>query len=84
MKDVLITIVSQKGDCGHGHAAGHTWRYDGKSPGGMCANAWNAIYPTVRALSAGGKFPWASEDGSLDLVCADPANPVVFRLKAVD
>ncbi len=83
MKDVLITIISQKGHCGHGHAEGHTWNYDGKTPAGVCANAWNAIFPTVRALSAGGTFPWADPDGSLELVCPDPANPVIFRLKPV-
>lgn len=81
MKDVLITVVSQKGHCGYGHAEGHSWTFNGTTPAGFCANAWCAIYPTVRALAAGGTFPWAAADGSLDLVCQDAANPVVFRLK---
>lgn len=83
MKDVMVTVVSQKGTCGHGHTVGQVFRCGGKTPDGMCAAAYAAIYPTIRALAAGGSFEWAAEDGSVDLACPDGANPVIFRLKAV-
>jgi len=83
MKEVLVTIVSQKGSCGHGHAVGQSWSCGGKTPGGICASAYGAMYPTIRALSAGGSFPWAAPDGSLDVACPDGANPIIFRLKVV-
>jgi uncharacterized repeat protein (TIGR04076 family) len=82
MKDVLVTVVSQEGSCGHGHTVGQIFRCGGKTPAGMCAAAYAAIYPTIRALSAGGSFSWAAADGSLDLACPDGANPVLFRLRA--
>ncbi len=81
MKDVMVTVVSQKGTCGHGHTVGQTFRCGGKTPDGLCASAYVAIYPTIRALAAGGTFPWAAADGSLELACPDGANPVIFRLK---
>ncbi|MEW6032046.1 MAG: TIGR04076 family protein [Bacillota bacterium] len=83
MKDVLVSVVSQKGTCGHGHAVGDVFRCGGKTPAGMCAAAYAALYPTIRALAAGGTFPWAEPDGSLELACPDGENPVIFRLKAV-
>lgn len=82
MRDVLVTVVSQKGHCGHGHKTGDTFVCGGKTPAGMCASAFVTLYPSIRALSAGGRFDWAAEDGSVDLACPDGANPVIFRLKA--
>lgn len=83
MKDVTIEVVSQKGHCAHGHKVGDVFVCDGKTPAGMCASAFAVVYPTVRALAAGGTFPWANQDGSVDLACPDFANPIVFRVKAV-
>jgi uncharacterized repeat protein (TIGR04076 family) len=84
MKKVKVTVVSQQGHCAYGHAVGHEWICDSLTPGGMCASAYIAIYPTIRALAAGGTFPWANKDGSLDLACPDHANPLVLRLAAID
>ncbi len=81
MKEVLVEVISQRGECGAGHHVGERFVCGGKTPAGICAAAYNALYPTVRALAAGGSFPWANPDGSVDLACPDGANPVVFRLK---
>lgn len=81
MKDVEVKVVVQKGTCGHGHKVGDTWVCGGKTPDGMCAAAYAAIYPTVRALAAGGSFPWAAADGSLELACPDGENPLILRLR---
>jgi uncharacterized repeat protein (TIGR04076 family) len=83
MRDVMVTVVSQKGTCAHGHKPGDTFLCGGTTPGGMCAAAYAALYPTVRALAAGGSFPWAAPDGSVEMACPDGKNPVIFRLKTV-
>jgi len=83
MKDVKVTVISQKGFCGHGHNEGDSWVCGGKTPAGVCASAYAAIYPTLRALSAGGSFEWANPDGSVDLACPDHLNPLVMRLKVL-
>jgi uncharacterized repeat protein (TIGR04076 family) len=50
----------------------------------MCATAYSTIYPTIRALRAGGSFDSGNEDGSVDLCCPDHLNPVVMRLQRVE
>lgn len=82
MKEVEVTVVSQEGRCDHGHKVGDTWVCGALTPTGMCAAAYAAIYPTVRALAAGGSFPWAAEDGSLEMACPDGKNPLILRLRA--
>lgn len=77
----MVEVVLQEGTCGAGHSVGERFVCGGKTPGGVCAAAYAVLYPTVRALAAGGSFPWANPDGSLDLACPDHKNPVVFRLK---
>jgi len=84
VKKVSIEVVSQKGTCDAGHRVGQKFTLGSHTPEGICTPAFVALYPTARALSAGGSFPWANEDGSLDIACGDADNPVVFRLKAID
>lgn len=84
MKEVKVTVVSQKGFCGAGHKEGDSWVCGSKTPEGICAAAFAAIYPTLRALAAGGSFDWAHPDGSMDVACPDNVNPLVLRLKAID
>ena len=84
MKDVRVEVVKQEGHCGAGHEVGHSWVCGGKTVEGICAAAYACLYPTLRALSAGGRFEWAAADGSLEVACPDGDNPVVFRLATVE
>ncbi len=84
MKDVKVTVVSQKGTCAYNHKVGDSWVCGSTTPGGMCATAYSTIYPTIRALRAGGSFDSGNEDGSVDLCCPDHLNPVVMRLQRVE
>ncbi len=84
MKSVEVTVVSQKGTCAHRHKVGDSWICGALTPEGMCASAFAAIYPTIRGLSAGGKFDWGNADGSVDMCCPDHINPLVLRLKPVE
>ena len=83
MKDVKVTVISQRGHCAHGHKVGDTWTCGAVTPAGMCASAYNALYPYKAALATGGSFEWANPDGSLDVACPDFQNPVVMRLSVV-
>jgi uncharacterized repeat protein (TIGR04076 family) len=84
MKEVKVTVVSQRGHCAHGHKVGDTWMCGTKTPAGMCASAYHALYPIKAALAAGGSFDWANPDGSVEVACPDHLNPVVMRLKPVE
>ncbi len=78
---VQVTVISQKGTCAAGHKVGDKWVLIRNTPSGLCMAALAAIWPEARAIMLGGKFPWAKEDGSITIACADADNPVVFELK---
>jgi len=81
MKDIEVQVVKQEGVCGAGHKVGDCWVCGSKTVDGICAAAYAAIYPTLRALASGGSFAWGGPDGSLEVACPDGDNPVIFRLK---
>lgn len=81
--NVIARIVSVQGVCSLGHKVGEEFLFADKTPAGLCMSAYNAIWPSARALIYGGEFPWASEPGTVRLVCPDPEVPVVFELRRV-
>jgi len=79
---VHVEITSIKGKCPLGHMIADKWLVEGgRTPGGICAAAWNAIFPYVRVLSAGGAFDWAKDKDVMSFACPDAENPVVFELR---
>lgn len=80
MKSVQVKVISQEGTCAYNHKVGDSWVCGSTTPGGMCASAYAAFYPTIRALAAGGKFEWGNADGSVDMCCPDHKNPLVVRM----
>ena len=79
---VRVSVISQKGECHLGHKVGERWLIEGgKTPGGVCGAAWNAIYPYIRVLAAGGEFSWAKDKDVASFACPDAVNPVVFELR---
>ena len=81
--DVKVKVISQKGHCGAGHKVGDEYMVAGKTPGGMCLSAFNALYPSLRALQFGGSFPWSKDADTAAVACPDAENPVVFELRRV-
>lgn len=82
MAKVLITILSQKGECAFKHKAGDTFIYEGKLPD-ICPSAFHTLFPYMRVLYFGGNFPWEKE-GEARIACPDPENPVVFKLERIE
>ncbi len=80
MARVNIEVVSQKGVCQAGHEPGQKFVFEGLTPPNFCASAFVTLYPSLRALQYGANFPYADE-GEVLACCADPENPVVFKLK---
>lgn len=79
-----VTEILLGGECPVGIKVGDSWLIeDGIVPKGICAAAWNAIQPYVVAIRYGGVMPWSGE-AKFSACCPDPANPVVFRMVAVD
>ena len=78
---VRVRVVSQKGTCAFEHKVGDQWVINGKTPEGMCASAFNALYSNLRVLRFGGSFPWEDDPDVSTVACSDAANPVVFELR---
>jgi len=79
---VHVEITSIKGRCPLGHKVGHAWLVEGgKTPSGVCAAAWNAVFPYVRVLSAGGDLDWAKDKDVMSFACPDAENAAVFELR---
>ncbi|MCL5961415.1 MAG: TIGR04076 family protein [Chloroflexi bacterium] len=81
--EVAVTVKSVKGHCALGHFEGQRFRLGEKTPGGMCPSAYFAMYPSVRVLQFGGRFPWDDDPDCTEMCCSDPGNPVVFELRRV-
>ena len=83
MYDVLVRIISQKGECALEHKLGQEWVVSDKTPEGICLSAFNAMLPNIKVLMFGGVFPWAKDPDTSRAACSDAANPVVFELRRI-
>jgi TIGR04076 family protein len=81
--EVRIKVISQKGRCSVGHKVGDVWVTTGKSPEGICLNAFGMLLPNVRTLMYGGEFPWETDKDTAVVCCPDVANPVVFEVRRI-
>jgi uncharacterized repeat protein (TIGR04076 family) len=79
-REVVATVVSQKGTCAVGHKVGDKFVVGDTSPAGMCSWAFYAIFPFATVLQFGGSFPWAKDPDKITIACPDPTNPVIFEL----
>jgi len=78
---VKIRVISQKGICRNEHKVGDEWIIEGKTPGGMCPSAWNALHSNVRVMMLGGSFDWTGDPDMCTVACPDPDNPLVFEVR---
>lgn len=79
---VKVTIESvTKSECSQGFKAGDSWIIeDGKTPGGMCAGAYNSVAPAIRLFRLGGEQPWDSNKDVTHVSCPDPEHQVIYQV----
>lgn len=75
IKCEVIEIVENRFNC---CKIGETFILGPRTPGGMCAKAFAAVYPTALAMRFSDKIAWESEDGQVEIICPD--RDVVYRL----
>ncbi len=83
MYPVKIKVISQTGTCEAGHKVGDEFDCIGLSPGGICIFALNSIMPFMMPLMFGGTFSWSQDPDTVEAVCPDAENPVVFELQRI-
>ena len=80
--NIAVKVISQKGHCAAEHKVGDEWVIkDDMTPGGICAYAFNALFPFSQALAYGATFPWESDPDIATVACQDADNPVIFELR---
>jgi len=83
MTEVVARVISQKGTCEAGHKVGDEFVIGEKTPPGVCAWAYYALFPFAEVLQFGGTFPWENDPDRTTVACPDAGNPVVFELKRI-
>ena len=79
--EVMITSVT-KGKCPQGFKVGNHWLIkDGKTPGGMCAGAYESVSPAIRTFRLGGQHPWDEHKDVTYVSCPDPEHWVIYRVR---
>ena len=80
---IKVTVHSvTKGKCPQGFKVGDSWEIpDGKTPGGMCASAYNAVAPAIRVFRLGGQQPWDKDKDVTRVVCPDPEVMMVYEVR---
>ncbi len=80
---VKVTVQSvTKGECPQGFKSGDSWLIeDGKTPGGMCAGAYNSVAPAIRVFRLGGAQPWEKNEDVTYVSCPDPEHWVIYEVK---
>jgi len=83
MTQVLAKVISQRGVCEADHRVGDEFVIGQKTPTGLCAWAFCALFPCAEVLQFGGAFPWEKDPNKAIVACPDADNPVVFELRRV-
>ncbi len=80
---VKITVHAvTKNECPQGFKKGDSWLIeDGKTPGGMCAGAYNSVAPAVRLFRLGGEHPWDSDKDVTYVSCPDPERILIYEVR---
>jgi len=81
--NVKVTVQSiTKSECPMGHKVGDSWLFEpGKTPGGMCPSAYNAVAFVARVLRFGGEHPWDEDKDVTYVSCPDPKRWVVYEVR---
>jgi len=81
--EVRVKVISQQGRCSVGHRVGDEWVTGGRTPEGICLNAFGMLLPNIRTLMFGGAFPLEPDQDVTTICCPDAKNPVVFELRRI-
>lgn len=81
---IIVRVEAVRGKCPRGHQPGQEWEIKLKTPEGICLSAFDAIFPTIRALQSGGTFPWQKDPDEASVGCIDPINQVTFQIKRLE
>ncbi len=80
--DIQVTIKSvTKGECPQEFKPGDTWLIQGKTPGGMCFGAFDAMSPMLRVFRLGGEQPWDEDRDVTYISCPDAKHQLIYELK---
>ena len=83
LHSVSIKLVSSQATCPSGHKVGDEWLCGATLPGGLCANAFTAMYSTIWALQLGAELPFRDGSDAIKLSCPDPDVRIVFEVKRI-
>ena len=81
-KDVRITVKSVGvKNCPLGHEPGQSFTAGGgRTPAGICAEAFSALLPGLTLLMNEGRMPWGKIE-TLEAACPDAEAKVIFELE---
>jgi len=79
---VEVTIKSEtRGKCPEGFEVGDSWIIDAdKTPDGMCALAYNTLFPIIRAFRMGAEGRGINKDTTY-LQCPDSKRGLVYEIR---
>ncbi len=78
IKCEVVNILRNEFNCSK---VGQTFILGPRTPEGMCAKAFAAVYPTALAMRFSEKIAWEKDQGYIDVVCPD--QDVVYRLTRI-
>jgi len=78
--EIIVKRIMGKGVCPAGYKPGDRFIYHYDKID-FCTWAFHSMLPFLAVMRFGGKFPWGNKDGSIQICCPDPENPVVFEIK---
>lgn len=78
IKCEIVRILANTFQCSR---VGQTFMLGSRTPDGMCARAYAAIYPVALAMRFSEEIAWERGLGYLEVTCPD--NDVVYRLTRV-
>jgi uncharacterized repeat protein (TIGR04076 family) len=78
IKCEVVQILENKFKCS---TVGQTFILGPRTPDGMCARAYAAIYPASLAMRFSEQIPWEQGRGYVEIMCPD--NDVVYRLTRI-
>ena len=78
VKCEVVQIMANKFKCS---TLGQTFVLGARTPEGMCARAYAAIYPASLAMRFSEDISWEQGRGYIDIMCPD--NDVIYRLSRI-
>ena len=78
IKCEVVQILANKSKCSE---VGRSFVIGARTPAGMCARAFAAVYPAALAMRFSDEMSWEQGRGYIDIMCPD--NDVTYRLSRI-